>query len=65
MDTGGVLVGEAQPGVRGDRGVEASGGWQIADADPQVVDAAVRHGVIAVDVNRLHAVAVGSSRKAP
>src|SRR3954451_7023155 len=37
----GVVVRQAEPGVRGDRRVEAPGGRQVADADPQVVDAAV------------------------
>ena len=45
--------------MRGDRRVEAPGGLRVADAEPQVVDAAVGHGVLAVAVDRLDAVAVG------
>src|SRR4051794_34834812 len=55
----GLVVHQAEPCVRGDRRVEAPGGLQVADADPQVVDATVGHGVLAIAVNRLHAVAVG------
>ena len=45
--------------MRGDRRVEAPGGLRVADADPQVVDAAGGYGVLAVAVDRLDAVAVG------
>ena len=55
----GLVVRQAEPGVRGDRRVEAPGGLRVADADPEVVDAAVGHGVLAVAVDRLDAVAVG------
>src|SRR3954465_5268139 len=54
-----LVVRQAQPGVRGDRRVEAPGGLRVADADPQVVDPAGRHGALALVVNRLDAVAVG------
>src|SRR6266545_5964966 len=54
----GLVVRQAEPGVRGDRPVEAPGGPRVADADPQVVDAAGGHGVLAVAVDRLDAVAV-------
>jgi hypothetical protein len=49
--------------VRSDRRVEAPGGLQVADADPQVIDAAVRHGRLAIVVDRLDAVAVGVQQK--
>src|SRR6266542_4166442 len=54
----GLVVRQAEPGVRGDRRVEAPGGLRVADADPQVVDAAGGQGVLAVAVDRLDAVAV-------
>jgi hypothetical protein len=44
------------------RDVEAPRSLQIANADPQVLDGADGHGVVAVAVDRLDAVAVGSSR---
>ena len=59
LHAAGLVVRQAQPGVRRDRRVEAPGGLQVADADPQVVDAAVGHGVLAVAMDRLDAVAVG------
>src|ERR671934_17345 len=34
----GLVVGQAEPGVRGDRRVEAPGDLRVADADPQVVE---------------------------
>src|SRR4051795_2642047 len=59
LHAAGVVVCQAQPGVRGDRRVEAPGGLRVADAQPQVVDAPVGHGGLAVAVDRLDAVAVG------
>ena len=59
LHAAGLVVRQAEPGVRRDRRVEAPGGLRVADADPQVVDAAVGHGVLAVAVDRLDAVAVG------
>src|SRR5207237_6554136 len=59
LHAAGLFVRQAEPGVRGDRRVEAPGGLRVADAEPQVVDAAVGHGVFAVVVDRLDAVAVG------
>src|SRR5207249_10089993 len=41
------------------RRVEASRSLRIADAEPQMVDAAAGDGVLAIDVDRLDAVAVG------
>src|SRR5207302_4391002 len=59
LHAAGLVWRQAEPGVRGDRRVEAPGGLRVADAEPQVVDAAVGHGVLAVAVDRLDAVAVG------
>src|SRR5437899_5921573 len=59
LHAAGLVVRQAEPGVRGNRRVEAPGGLRVAYAEPQVVDAAVRHGVLAVAVDRLDAVAVG------
>src|ERR671930_2420828 len=39
----GLVARQTEPGVRGDRRVEAPGGLRIADADPQVVDATGGH----------------------
>ncbi|HEY7730960.1 MAG TPA: hypothetical protein VH950_08675, partial [Gaiellaceae bacterium] len=55
----GLVQHEAEPGVGGDRRVEAPRGLRVADADPKVVDLAGGHGVLAVVVGRLDAVAVG------
>ena len=49
---------QLQPGVRGDRRVEALGRGEVTDADPEVVDAAVGHRLVAFRVHRLRAVAV-------
>src|SRR4051794_34394671 len=59
LHAAGVVVCQAEPGVRGDRRVEAPGRLRVADANPQVVDAAGGYGVLAVIVDRLDAVAVG------
>src|SRR5919201_1828681 len=40
LHAGRLVVRHMEPGVRGDRRVEAPGGLRVADADPQVVDAA-------------------------
>src|SRR5438477_11660153 len=40
----GLVLRQAKPGMRGDRRVEAPGGLRVADAEPQVVDAAGGHG---------------------
>ena len=48
LDVVGLVARQPQPGVRGDRRVEAPGRGGVADADPQVVDAAVGHGVLAL-----------------
>src|SRR4051812_37579206 len=58
LDVVGLVQADSQPGVRGDRRVEAPGRGRVADADPEVVDAAVRHGVLALRMHRLGAVAV-------
>ena len=58
------FVPQAKPGVRRDRRVEASRRLRVADAETQVVDAAVRHGALAVAVNRLDAVAVRVEQEA-
>jgi hypothetical protein len=50
--------------VRGDRQVEAPGRGDVADADPEVVDAAVGHGTLAVRVHRLRAVAIRVEQEA-
>src|SRR5215218_6414648 len=59
LHAAGIVARQAEPGMRGDRRVEASGGLQVADADPQVVDVAGGHGLLAAAVDRLDAVAVG------
>jgi hypothetical protein len=59
LHAAGLVVRQAQPGVGGDRRVEAPGGLRVPDADPHVLDAAGGHGVLAVPVDRLYAVAVG------
>ena len=58
LDVVRLVDADPQPGVRGDRHVEAPGRGGVADADPEVVDAAVGDGALAVRVHRLHAVAV-------
>src|SRR5436305_1029064 len=40
LDVVWLVQADPQPGVRGDRHVEALGRGEVADADPQVVDAA-------------------------
>jgi hypothetical protein len=45
--------------MRRDRRVEAPGGRQVPDADPEVVDLAGGHGLLALGAHRLDAVAVG------
>ena len=55
---------QAEPGVRGDRRVEAPGGLRVADADPQVVDVLVGYGVLAFRVHRLRAVAIRVEQEA-
>ena len=52
------------PACRSDRRVKALGRGRIADADPEVVDAAVGHGVLALRVHRLRAVAVRVEQEA-
>ena len=54
----------AQPGVGRDRHVEVLRRLQVTDAEPQVVDTTVRHGVLAVAVDRLDAVAIRIEQKA-
>ena len=58
------VVREAELGVRRDRRVEAPRRLRVADAEPQVVDAAVGHGALAVAVDRLDAVAVRVEQEA-
>jgi Thioredoxin len=60
----GRVVRQAEPGVRSDRRVEAPRRLRIADAQPQVVDAAVGHGALAVAMDRLNAVAVRVKQEA-
>src|SRR5215208_5034541 len=60
----GLVVRQAEPGMWGDRRVEAPGGLRVADADPQVVDVAGGHGLLAAAVDRLDAVAVGVEQEA-
>ena len=60
----GRVVRQAEPGVRRDRRVEAPRRLRIADAEPQVVDAAVGHGALPVAVDRLDAVAVRVEQEA-
>src|SRR5439155_11474019 len=55
---------DPQPGVRGDRRVEAPGRGGVADADPEVVNAAAGYAVLALRVHRLRAVAVGVEQEA-
>ncbi len=50
--------------MRGDRRGEAPPGLRVADADPQVVDAAVGHGALAAAADRLDAVAVRVEQEA-
>jgi hypothetical protein len=65
LHAAGLVVRQAQPRVRSDRRVEAPGGLQVADANPQVVDAAVGHGALAIAVDRLDTVAVGVEQEGP
>ena len=55
---------EPQPGVRGDRQVEAPGRRWIADTNPEVVDAAVGHRVLAFGVDCLRTVPVRVEQEA-
>ena len=55
----GFVVAEAQARVRRDRRVEAPRPIEVADADPEVVDAAGRRAKLGFAVKRLDAVAVG------
>jgi len=55
---------DPQPGVRGDRHVEAPGRGRVADTDPEMVDASVGHGALAALVHSLYAVAVGIEQEA-
>ena len=64
LDVVRLVHADPQPGVRGDRHVEALGRGGVADADPEVVDAAVGHGVLALRVHRLRAVAVRVEQEA-
>jgi hypothetical protein len=59
LDAAGLVVRQAQPGMRGDCRVEAPGGPRVAHPDPQVVGAAVGDAVIVVLVDRLDGVAIG------
>src|SRR6476619_4286712 len=52
------VVREAEPGVRRDRPVEAQRPLRVANAEPQVVDAAVGHGVLAVAMDSLDTVSI-------
>ena len=54
----GLVVPQPDPGVGRDGRVEALGRREVGDADPQVVDAAVGHGALALAVHGLDAVAV-------
>ena len=65
LHAAGLVVPQAEPGVRGNRRVEAPGNLQVADAEPQVVDLAVGHDVLAVAVDGPDAVASGWSRNPP
>src|SRR4029450_5639282 len=58
LHAAGLVVRQAQPGVRGDRRVEAPGGLWAAPPLPGVVDAAGGPGALAVVGDRLGAVAV-------
>src|SRR3954468_16094611 len=64
LDPARLLVAERNPGVRRDRRVEALRRLRVADADPEVVDPARRHGVSALAVDRLGAVAVRVEQEA-
>ena len=64
LDVVRLVHADPQPGVRGDRRVEALGRGGVADADPEVVDAAVGHGVLALRVHRLRAVAIRVEQEA-
>jgi len=64
-DAGPLVVAERDAGLRRDRRVEAPRGLQVADAEPQVVDAAVRDRLPAIAVDGLDALPSGSSRKPP
>ena len=66
LDVVRLVHAEPQPGVRGDRRVEALGGGGVADADPEVVDAAGGHGARSRSVCTASALLPsGSSRKPP
>jgi hypothetical protein len=64
LDVVGFVHADPQPGVRGDRRVEAPGRGEIAYADPEVVDVLVGHGVPALRVHGLRAVAVWVEQEA-
>jgi antitoxin YefM len=55
---------DPQSGVRGDRHVKALGRGGVADTDPEVIDAAVGHGVLAPRVRCLRTVAVRVEQEA-
>src|SRR3954447_8271218 len=59
LHAAGLVVHQAQAGVRGDRRVEAPGGLRVADADPQVVDGAGGDRGLPFPPGRPHAVSVG------
>jgi hypothetical protein len=64
LHAAGLVVAEAEARVRRDRRVEPPGCLRVADAEPQVVDAAVGQGALPVAVDRLDAVAVWVEREA-
>ena len=64
LDVVRLVHADPKPSVRGDRRVEALGRGGVADADPEVVDAAAGHGVIALRVHRLRAVAIRVEQEA-
>jgi hypothetical protein len=59
-----MRVRQVEPGRLRDRCVEAPRRLRVSDAEPQVVDAAVGHGALAIGVDRLDAVAVRVQQEA-